>query len=792
MARVQQDKSYNNFGTGFVTEATGLSYPANSCQDIDNCVIELKGTVKRRRGLLSESATSFSPAANYYSSAYADSRFKWRNPAGVNNLDFEVVKIGRYIRFFVDANQYTSGFKSFSIDLNTYKVAGATTANVEQEDVDIDAGKGKLLIVGKYIEPLLINYTSGTDSIAVTQLNLMERDLEGVVDGLAVDEYSAITTTAHLYNLHNQGWTDANINIYRAAFGGEYPANSEIESLGYYTSGGGTRAWQAAQVRTFPSNAPAAKGHITRKVFDTTTSFTVLLTNTVSTWTRVDNGATWTVTITTTSPHGYANGDSVTITGNSFTYTDATSPPDMNGSLNGTYVISGVTASTFQFTFTEPATFIAFVNQYVAKGSTSDTVTVSQGTAETFRCSSVAFFAGRAWFAGTESNRIGDVLHFTQVIEFDDQFAKCHQINDPTAEDFNDLIDTDGGTIKIQGLGLVRKLLPAGDFLVVFTSTGIWAVGPGDKGGFTATAFSVRKLNSPGCSSKKSVVVAEGTPLVWSSAGILAIVEDQVSGFLTAKNLTSQSIQSFYNALGSAINDPIGVYDENQKRALWLYRDSTSVYSKLLIFSLLTTAFYKWSLPVSGSVVPVLISTVQSFVPDENKVKIAYRDVVAGNSVYFWSEFDATDFYDFTGSTIGATDYSSYILTAHELLADLQRNKQATYLHSFFKRTETGFTMVGGQLLADNPSGCTVIGKWDWQNTGSGGRWTDSQRAYRYRRPYFPVDETDSFDTGEEIVYTRLKLRGKGRALAIQYNSEAGKDFQLLGYSIPFTAAGVG
>ncbi len=157
-------------------------------------------------------------------------------------------------------------------------------------------------------------------------------------------------------------------------------------------------------------------------------------------------------------------------------------------------------------------------------------------------------------------------------------------------------------------------------------------------------------------------------------------------------------------------------------------------------------------------------------------------------------EFNNRVFYDFLGfENSGDTDayFDSYLITGDETLGDLQRNKQTTYVHSFFQRTESGFIDDGtGIPIPQDPSDCRLVGRWDWHNTASGNRWSESQRAYRYRKPYSPSGFADTFDTGEEITYTKLKVRGKGRALTLRYDSTDGKDFQLLGFSSAFTASG--
>ena len=48
------------------------------------------------------------------------------------------------------------------------------------------------------------------------------------------------------------------------------------------------------------------------------------------------------------------------------------------------------------------------------------------------------------------------------------------------------------------------------------------------------------------------------------------------------------------------------------------------------------------------------------------------------------------------------------------------------------------------------------------------------------------VDSTNllNFDYPESVITTRMKLRGRGRSMRIKFESEQGKDFILLGYSV--------
>jgi hypothetical protein len=73
--------------------------------------------------------------------------------------------------------------------------------------------------------------------------------------------------------------------------------------------------------------------------------------------------------------------------------------------------------------------------------------------------------------------------------------------------------------------------------------------------------------------------------------------------------------------------------------------------------------------------------------------------------------------------------------------------------------------------------------QWDWANSSSSNLYGAEQQIYRYNRVYVPLDSDDTFDYGQVILTTKTKIRGSGRALALKFSSEEGKDFQLLGWT---------
>lgn len=85
---------------------------------------------------------------------------------------------------------------------------------------------------------------------------------------------------------------------------------------------------------------------------------------------------------------------------------------------------------------------------------------------------------------------------------------------------------------------------------------------------------------------------------------------------------------------------------------------------------------------------------------------------------------------------------------------------------------------------------CLVTAKWEWTDQEAAERWSNPQQAYKKQRVFFAGATDGAQQDGHPVVHTKLKIRGKGKALTVRFESEDGKDFQLLGFAIPFTATG--
>jgi len=57
--------------------------------------------------------------------------------------------------------------------------------------------------------------------------------------------------------------------------------------------------------------------------------------------------------------------------------------------------------------------------------------------------------------------------------------------------------------------------------------------------------------------------------------------------------------------------------------------------------------------------------------------------------------------------------------------------------------------------------------------------------VYRLKpNPVVDAGDLTDFDYPENVVTSRVKVRGRGRSIRLKYESEQGKDFILLGWSM--------
>lgn len=770
MALQKTNKEYNSFSKGIITEATALTFPENATINEENFLLNRDGSRQRRMGMDYETDyVEYDIDESDIGGVHSDAAvqiYKWTD-AGDGTYDFWVFQLGKYLVFGdATANSISAGGKAFTVNMDSFD----THADYWKYPVSMVSGKSYLFVSGKYINPFYIQYRKDTDAIITTSITMKIRDVVGIEDSLDISETPASLTDEHKYNLKNQGWTNNDTNIdeitdtigvyYTAKT--KYPSNSMISWFGKDAT---TEAMDATKIGNIQwGSSPAPKGRFILNLFS-------------------------------------RNRSSISNVPNITTETE-TYRPEALAFHSGRLWYSGIQS--------DPANYTSSVNKYF---------------------------------------NVSTYIFYSQLLETVDKSGKCYQEADPTSEDgLSDLVATDGGMINIPEMGKCLKMLSLKNSLLVFADNGIWSIsGAGVDEGFSATAFQVQKVSSVGAMGAGSIVNAEENIIYFSYGGIYIITYDFVGGGWKSQNITETTIHRAYiDVPSSTKSNAVGCYDPTNKRVQWLYSLNPTYdgvkwrwkFTHELVYDLVLGAFYKHSIStsvngpwVSGYVPEATYSTTWEI---NDVVAGAYdvwsstntNDVIAGHSnvagagattikyLTFHGPYDggvdpdyitmtfsgyfATDFLDwnvFNGGAGSGWNFDSWLVTGWELMGDTMRNKQVLYFVPHFRRTENGFD---GSYNLTNPSSCFVRFMWNWVGydssdpylDGSGtGKWTTPVQIYRFRRPYFASSTGDEFRYGENVITTKNKVRGVGKALSIKLYSEEGKDLHILGWGMAYTGS---
>lgn len=804
------NKEYNTFVKGIITEANPLTFPANASIDEENFVLNRDGSRQRRLGMEYEDNFQLvSGASGFLHGDGGVSVHLWENINEDPNVALYIIQFERFLYFF-DALQPSISASPRNQGLPLELLGDEADILIARTNVWQSATLGgKIVFAIGDPDVFTLSYDPVTDIVNYSQHGLLTRDVWGLDDGLETDERLGTLSRTHEYNLKNQGWggqdvDSGNIEYFERFFNrtGKYPSNADLVQTGKKASE--DNAFEPNLIlREFVGNTPAPKGHFILDIFDRGASRSVGEDNIGSLLNNYGfEGGIWDIPILG-SGLGEVNWGALQ---------KLLDDPSFIGSLPN-----------------PPSTGLPV-------DRTDSGMTV------------IASYAERFFYAGSESEVIGGdskspllghLVFFSQLIDAADKVGKCYQEADPTSDEQSDLVATDGGFLKIPGMSRCIKLVPYAKSLMVFAENGVWEISGGESDGFKATDFSVNKITDTGAISSKSIVEVEDRIYYWSQGGIYALTRDQVSLGVILQSISETTIQTLFEELPtSAVENVTGAYDPVTKQIRWMVNVQESGYDGIsqpyrynleIIYDVVLEAFYKSVLPdtpdpfiQSGDsyVVDYLVSPgFTSAVNRSNVIHNAVDNVViGGDNVVITSNIRIGDFFkiryltlvgftatvfpiDFTFShyrdqsfedwatNLGGTgiDAEAFLLTGHETLGDTQRMKQATYLSTHMLRTELGFTQdPDGDLRAINPSSCIIQTQWDFANSANSGKFGATFESYRLRRQYVADGATDPFDYGWEVISTRSKIPGRGRALSLLFKTSPKKDCILLGWGAMF------
>ena len=328
------------------------------------------------------------------------------------------------------------------------------------------------------------------------------------------------------------------------------------------------------------------------------------------------------------------------------------------------------------------------------------------------------------------------------------------------------------------------------DALIIYSDRGVWEVGGGRRGLFTAGQYSVRKITESECSSGRSPIVIGNRAIYTGPRGIHVIAPNKYTRTLEENSISDQLILTLWNAIPEANQEVVQtVHDSALDRVYFLYGDSgdnANHYANSLVLDLRVGAFYKYVFNTTTTTGLLGAYSITGSDSSANNKKIKWT--AQSTNTLITCDLNQTDYIDFDG----AESPLPYFITGWDNLGDFQRRRQAPVITVFAKRTETGYTASGNGWDGDNESSNLLTAYWDWTNDSISGKdgafYPDGsaksavqRETYRHPRAFVPSAANDV--DGYPIVTTRNKIRGRGRVLQLRFDGAATKDSHILGFT---------
>lgn len=737
----------NTFVRGLITEASPLDFPANASLDEVNFELLRNGTRRRRLGMDLEQGAEFvdaTPLNGMYRERVVNT-YVWQDADGEGN-DYLVVQAGNQLNLHA-----LVGDKALS---HPQSLRVSLTLTFGHETIfSYATANGKLVVAGGGTHVAVVKRRKN-DNTAVYAGEIPEyespfnisaywsidykpirvRDVWGIEEEGAIEKDPTISPTTltgiHRYNLYNQGWGIPRRNIF----------GDMVDPIQQYY----------AHLTKYPSNTESVyNGLQYQPVANNQEPFERMYPHIYLDKLGLDTEAAKGYFIINLHNRGESRRDAVTANG-----------------LKYPQIPIGVTYP-------------------------QDAITTGPSV--------VGEFAGRVFYSGIEGKASGgdarspslsDYVFFSKLIQKDEDITACYQAGDPTSRENSEVVDTDGGYFILSGAKRIMAMAAIGKGFVILAENGVWMVTGGADYGFSATNYQITKITSFGCVSPFSVIEVNDALMYWGENSVYVIGPNQM-GDMTAEDFTAETINTYYDNIPLEAKRSVrGLYDPVEKKIRWVYRPAglfefdydtqERSYAVELVYDTLLKSFYQHKVVNYGQWRPTEL-ICPFYAPS---VGLRYLTLCLPNDtyrcVYTFSHYRDLDFRDWkTIDTVGI-DAKAYMLTGALTAGDSGIAKQSPYLQAHFVRTETGVDAEGVPL---NQSSCLMRCQWDWSNDPKSKKFTPLAEIYRYRLPMFS-NVGDPYDNGFETIVSKSKLRGKGKALSLYFETSPYKDCQLLGWNL--------
>lgn len=750
----------NNFTKGLLTEFTALNFPENAATECNNTEFTLIGDVIRRYGIDFESGFVANPVVP----DGAITTYKWNNAGGDGETQILVVQIGGVLYFYqiniaTETQPLSAQLLLSTIIMSTFTSSGGTfSPQVENQYAD---GNGYLFVFNPNCDPVYCTYNNGAIAGAIIQVQI--RDFYGIPESIAVNNRPTTLSNEHSYNLQNQGWTSGN------AWGASSLSQQGIqfgpESWVIQPSISAISNGQLVQIKgTIAGNTNYTLGIGSVSSYNMTSG---VITLDIIGFTETLPGATYNNWAFYPVDTGYI-GSWFSAEGNYPSNADVWWYfKDDTGTFNPAITQPNVTLSVGnapQGHYVLPA---FAMNRTIASG-VSNLTTVSTN----MRPSTGAWFQGRVWYTGVADSQqaIGDApfytwsenIYFSQVcLQTQTNFGLCYQENDPTSENLFDLLPTDGGVIQIPGSGIVYKLFPIQNGMLVFAANGVWFITGSQGIGFSASDYTITKISAVQAISSYSFTDVLGLPYFWNEEGIYN-VSPQQSGILEVNPITVGTIQTFYDDIPKSSKVYArGAYHPINYVIQWVYKTQQEVnisdryiYDGILNYNTYNKAFFPYTIDITQASINS-IQYVQGPGGANSPDSVFKYLSSTPSTITFAEEYD--DSFADWASTGTPVDYTSDFTAGYKLHGKGVFKFQIPYVYVYCRN--------------DAYNAFYIQSLWDYATTGDTGRWSVKQ---------FIENNLSGFSS----VVRRRRLRGRGLALQLKFTSVSGQPFDIMGWTL--------
>lgn len=816
MAQSLNQKAVNNFVRGLITEAGELTFPDGASVDELNCDLRRDGSRRRRLGAVYEEANVLSTFT--LSDTEIVSTGDWLNVGGVSDLEFLVIQKGSSLYFYNKGSlPYSAQEEANSVDLSTYEQAGS--AGAETVKCQFTSLKGNLVVSSPAINTIAIEYDAGTFN--VTQLEFKVRDFEWQGDTSTYYTDNASPSQDRKYDAQNTGWNTGSPAPTDLTKRLTHPWYSGKDSAGAYSASEFDKVYQGTTLTgnghyildffiKDRGNVSGLTG-LTKMTEPETTRFRCVESfagrvfyaglessrnsGTILFSKLADSIKDLGICHQQNDPTGEDISDLLATDGGEIRIPDAVKIQKLyayQNSLfvfaeNGVWQITGLDgvfrADSFSVNrvsrvgILSPETFIAaegtpFWWSYYGIHTLQTDPVSGQGSEQNLSLPTIQTLwdeipnEDKLKVTGAYDN-INKRIYWAYPNENETVVAKLNNflILDIPLQAFypwkisDQAINTDCvvGMSFYTGYGAKELELDVtannGTDDVLTTSGGVDV----NAGSFVVGEPYV--IKTVGTTDFTAIGAASNTVGEWFVATDVgtATVPVTAGSFVVGVDYTITTVGTTDFTLIGAASNTVGVS-----------------FTATGVGTGTGEATPDISTGVATTLNDVINTRLSTFTTGDPALVLICRD--GDTNKITMGGFTGIGFLDW-----GDANYTSYAETGYDFIGDLVTKKSAPYIVTYCRLTETGFTGTEQSgYEAIRPSSLTVSASWDFNET-----FGPAQQVYLHK---FPIvvdpNNIDTFPYPEKVITTRLKMRGTGRSMRLRYQSEQGKDFNLLGWGI--------